>query len=248
MKDRDHVEIETKYDVADDVVLPSFMGINGVAAVEQPVEEHLDAEYFDTADHRLLRAGFTLRRRSGGGDAGWHLKLPRAAGGRLEVRRPLGRSTTRVPKALSDLATAHTRGRRLIPVARLQTRRTVHRLLAEDGGPLAEVADDHVLAETPGEAATSWREIEVELADTDGNELDEIGSELLDAVGERLRAAGATPSESSSKLARALGSPSVDGDAGSTRARYQVVGRRGRRRLPRRAGRQAVGARSRRAS
>ena len=214
MKDRDHVEIETKYVVADDVVLPSFMGINGVAAVEQPVEEHLDAEYFDTADHRLLRAGFTLRRRSGGGDAGWHLKLPRAppAGG----SRCAGPSVAPPPGCPRRSATWRrpTRaGRRLVPVARLQTRRTVHRLLAEDGGPLAEVADDHVLAETPGEAATSWREIEVEFADTDGNELDEIGSELLDAVGERLRAAGATLSESSSKLARALGSPSVDGGA-----------------------------------
>jgi hypothetical protein len=35
-----------------------------------------EADYYDTDDLRLIRGGITLRRRRGGDDAGWHLKLP----------------------------------------------------------------------------------------------------------------------------------------------------------------------------
>ncbi|WP_242418751.1 CYTH domain-containing protein, partial [Frankia sp. CpI1-P] len=36
----------------------------------------LDAVYYDSDDLRLARNQITLRRRTGGHDAGWHLKLP----------------------------------------------------------------------------------------------------------------------------------------------------------------------------
>ena len=36
----------------------------------------LEAVYYDTPNLRLLAEGVTLRRRTGGEDAGWHLKLP----------------------------------------------------------------------------------------------------------------------------------------------------------------------------
>ena len=39
----------------------------------EPTEFALSATYYDTADLRLARSGLTLRRRSGGTDAGWHL-------------------------------------------------------------------------------------------------------------------------------------------------------------------------------
>ena len=54
-------------------------------------ESDLSATYYDTADLRLLRSRMTLRRRRGGSDAGWHLKLPAGADSRDEVRHPLGR-------------------------------------------------------------------------------------------------------------------------------------------------------------
>jgi hypothetical protein len=86
-------EIERKYDAhgaagAMDAV-HSMIGVAGVAAVSEPAEEILDAVYYDTADLRLIRAGVTLRRRTGGEDAGWHLKLPAGADTRDEIRLPL---------------------------------------------------------------------------------------------------------------------------------------------------------------
>ncbi len=69
-------ETEQKYEVAGDVALPSFADLPRVATVSEPEQETLTAEYYDTDDLRLLKAGITLRRREGGSDEGWHLKLP----------------------------------------------------------------------------------------------------------------------------------------------------------------------------
>ena len=72
-------EIERKYDLAAggtaalDAVR-TMTGKTGVAAASRQGEQFLDAVYYDTADLRLIGAGITLRRRTGGGDAGWHLK------------------------------------------------------------------------------------------------------------------------------------------------------------------------------
>ncbi len=87
-------EIERKYDAAGAGVaaldaVKSMIGVAGVAAVSQQDEEILDAVYYDTKDLRLIRAGVTLRRRTGGEDAGWHLKLPAGADTRDEIRLPL---------------------------------------------------------------------------------------------------------------------------------------------------------------
>ena len=71
-------ETELKYEAGADAELPAFDGLPQVATAESAAEL-LVAIYYDTEDLRLLRAGITLRRRSGGHDAGWHLKLP--AGG-----------------------------------------------------------------------------------------------------------------------------------------------------------------------
>ena len=87
-------EIERKYDASPagtaalDAV-ESMIGVPGVAAVSQQDPEILDAVYYDTGDLRLVRAGVTLRRRTGGDDAGWHLKLPVGADTRDEIRIPL---------------------------------------------------------------------------------------------------------------------------------------------------------------
>ena len=69
-------ETEAKYDAPVGTALPHLDALPQVAGTSGPDEEQLEAEYYDTADLRLMRAGITLRRRRGGHDQGWHLKLP----------------------------------------------------------------------------------------------------------------------------------------------------------------------------
>ncbi|MFN8074770.1 MAG: CYTH and CHAD domain-containing protein [Kineosporiaceae bacterium] len=199
-----HVEIELKFDVDAAFALPDLLPLPEVDTLEQPKEQVLQATYFDALDLRLLRGRITLRRRTGGGDEGWHLKLPAAGRARLEVHRPLGRATRTVPPALVELVEPRVRGAALAPVVTMTTHRTVHRLLGPGGVELAEVADDTVTAEVlpsgPGEALeiSTWREIELELIDGD--------EALLEAASALLLRAGARPAGVGSKLARALGS------------------------------------------
>ncbi|MFE2427119.1 CHAD domain-containing protein [Streptomyces sp. NPDC059373] len=191
------LETERKYEADTDAELvgePDLTGLPGVAEVRTLEPAELDAVYFDTADLRLAAHRTTLRRRTGGDDAGWHLKLPTSqADTRTEVHAPLGKSAKKIPRRLAAEVAVLTRGHPLIPVVRLRnTRRRVH-LLDADGQALAEIAYDHVSAE-PGPA---WTETEVELL---------AGKPaLLDAVEERLTAAGLRRSTSPSKLAHALG-------------------------------------------
>jgi len=196
MAPTEQVEIETKYDVDQHAVLPALHELPGVAAVEQPVELHLEAVYFDTAGLDLARAKVTLRRRTGGEDDGWHVKLPISSGERLEIRHPLGRAARKVPIQVVRVVRVHVRDHELVPVVSLATRRIVHRLLDAEGEVLAEVSDDEVTSTVDG-ATESWREWEVELVN---------GSpDLLDAAAPSFLAAGASPASGPSKLARALG-------------------------------------------
>jgi len=204
-------ETETKYEAGADTALPRLDALPDVAATRGPDEQQLVAEYYDTADLRLLDAGITLRRRTGGGDAGWHLKLPAAPGSREEIRLPPGRAGRRVPAELANLVRARTRGAPLVPVAAITTLRQVTTLLGQHGESLAEVADDSVhavplLDESPAKdavpakvpgRATQWREIEVEL--TGGN------GALLAAADSLLRDSGLQRSGRSAKLERVLG-------------------------------------------
>ena len=194
-----HLEIEVKLDAGSDFVLPDLGGLPGVSAVEDDEVQQLEAVYLDSADLRLARHGTTFRRRTGGSDAGWHLKLPAAKQGRIEVRRAPGRSVQAVPPKLLGLVRVQLRGEPVAPVARISTRRTVRRLLGDGGIVLAEVADDQVTAEAIGDELTtdSWREIEVELVQGD--------PALLAAASSLLVEAGAARSGSASKLQRALG-------------------------------------------
>jgi CHAD domain-containing protein len=192
-----HREIESKFDVAEDLELSGLAGVARVSTLDGPIEQRLDAEYYDTADHRLAAAGIGLRRRTGGDDAGWHLKITESLGERIEVHRPLGRSN-RVPKALRDLVTVHVRDAELDPVARLHTQRRLHQLMDDSGAVIAEVADDEVRADNADGDQKCWREVEVELVDNDD-------SDLLEALGCILIDAGASPSTHRSKLERAIG-------------------------------------------
>jgi CHAD domain-containing protein len=195
-------ETERKYEAADGVELPGWADLAGVQSLVGPEELALEAVYYDTDDLRLARAGVTLRRRRGGDDAGWHLKLPMGGDDRDEVRVSDARAGRRrtPPAELVALTRSITRGRLVGPVAELATRRRRWRLTDDDGRVLVEVVDDHVSAHTLGASTSgiSWREVEVEL----GGYGD---PELLDRVEKRLLTAGVRRSGARSKLARLLG-------------------------------------------
>ena len=191
------LEIEQKFDVDTGFERPSFGGLAGVSAAE-PVLYHLSATYFDTADGRLAAAKITLRRRTGGTDEGWHLKLPERAGARREVHAPLGASEREVPGELAARVAEVTGGAPLAPIAVLDTERTVVTLAGPGGRVAAEVADDTVTATrlpARGEPLR-WREVEVEVPTAD--------PALQQAAAEALFAAGARPAGHGSKLARVL--------------------------------------------
>ncbi|MDI6098376.1 CYTH and CHAD domain-containing protein [Actinoplanes sp. NEAU-A12] len=206
-------ETERKYDVPETFELPDLAGVGAVTAVDGAETHDLDATYFDTEDLRLMRNRRTLRRRSGGNDAGWHLKTPGDGDGRTEHRLPASDSDE-VPDELTGLVRAIVRRRPLGPVARLRTHRVETPLRDADGRTLALVAQDRVLAESAG-AESVWQEVEVELVDG--------GPELLDEVERRLFAAGARPARGPSKVARALaGRLAAASGSGKTKTKTKV--------------------------
>ena len=201
----DHLEIERKFDVDPDFQRPDFAGVAPGVTAAAAVVHHLSATYFDTGDGRLAASKITLRRRTGGADEGWHLKLPAglasAAGysSRLEVQLPLATGGERdVPAAHASRVAEVTGGLPLAPIATLDTERTVVTLTGADGALLAEIADDRVSASrvpATGEPLR-WREVEVEVPSASPG--------LQQAVADLLFAAGARPAGHGSKLARLL--------------------------------------------
>lgn len=148
--------------------------------------------YFDTDDHRLARAGATLRRRVERGRGAWQLKLPRGAA-RLELEAPGGPAAP--PPDMLDLLTAYRRDRELQPVAKLRTHRSGIRV-TNGGGPVADVTVDLVAVMTGRRIARSFREIEAELVN---------GSErALQRIEKALRAAGARDGDGRPKVFQAL--------------------------------------------
>jgi inorganic triphosphatase YgiF len=202
--EQEQIETERKYDVEAGFVLPDLAGAGGAVSMSPPDVQRLEATYFDTDDLRLIGAHITLRRRTGGEDAGWHIKLPVGGDTRREVHFPLGPPSRVVPAEIAAEVARWSGGAPLRPVARLETRRTVRRLVGGSGDVLAEVADDQVTGSRPDPAdpaawrpQDTWREVEVELKSG--------APELLDAAAAGLAPVGATPSRSASKLARVLG-------------------------------------------
>ena len=196
----DHLETEQKYDADADFVLPELGGRRAA----EPKRIYLSATYFDTDDLDLIKHKITLRRRVGGDDEGWHLKLPVRKDTRQELHAPLDEgANSSVPARLADQVKDITAGQPLRPVAILDTERTVVTLPGPSGDPLVEVADDLVTAIRFGEPDSEpmkWREIEVEALSPDSG----AAAAMLESVGKVLREAGARPSASGSKLARVL--------------------------------------------
>ena len=132
-----HTEVERKFDVVESTVSPSFEGLSAVARVERSPSQQLEAVYFDTPGHDLAAHHVTLRRRTGGSDAGWHLKLPAGPDTRTEVRAPLddGAGGVGAGRICKDVVLAIVRDRPLGPVARISTDRTVDLLYRRRRAP-----------------------------------------------------------------------------------------------------------------
>lgn len=202
------LEVERKYEVDVSAALPgpeTFAAL-GLTA-EAPVVHELEAHYFDTPDLRLAQAGFVMRMRRGGKDAGWHLKERRPEG----VRELMWPPAEEVPEGLVAEVRARIGAdpKDCRAIAQLRTERTIVMLRDAVGREVVELADDRVLSEdrragwvegvAPGEVVRrAWREWEAEL-------MTGADAALLDAVEPVLLAAGAVHSPSPSKIARATG-------------------------------------------
>jgi CHAD domain-containing protein len=191
-------EVERKYETPAGFELPDLSDVPGVVIVDEPSLLQLDAIYFDTSDMRLADHHVTLRRRTGGHDAGWHVKRP-AGADRSESHEPLADGDDGVPATVAAQVADLTGGQPLEPVARIRNHRQERSIRGADGAVLALIAEDAVSADALADPPRNrqWRELEVELVDGP--------RALLDLIEAKLRSAGARPAASPSKLAQALG-------------------------------------------
>ncbi len=200
-------EVEAKFRVTADFRLPDLAGdgLTPHPADVEPERSTLRATYFDTGDLRLAREGVTLRRRTGGSDAGWHLKLPAPSSGpesRDEIQLP---DAPELPESLAELVTVYRRTVPLGPVATLRTERTTWPLHGPDGEQLGELVDDTVAVLGADDSiSATFRELEVEAAQGVADPID-----LLHRVGAVLVAAGAVGGEFTPKVVRALGAQAL---------------------------------------
>ncbi len=197
------IERESKLGVPPGYRLPPLHDVvEGVSPLARP-DVVLQATYYDTPDLRLARAGASLRYRS---DDGWTVKLPTEGQhegvlhrDELRVEGPAGS-----PPALAlELVRPFARSMPIGVVSRLRTLRRRVDLFDAAGVRLAEVDDDEVSVLDGRRVGARFREIEVEI-------FDEGASDLLRAVVERLRAAGAGDADPVPKVVRALGPRSLE--------------------------------------
>jgi CHAD domain-containing protein len=194
------IERELKLEADEGFVLPDLGG--------SPLETRVFiSTYHDTDDGSLARSGITLRRRHENGVSLWQLKLP-AEEGRRELEERGG--PAQPPERMLELLAAHRRNGDLHAVARLRTRRAG--VLA--GG--AEVTMDDVAILDGRRVTGSFREIEVELREGNGDSLSQLGRALRDA--------GARSGDSRPKLFRVLApDDGVSLDPVHARIREQLV-------------------------
>ncbi|MCD2185787.1 CYTH and CHAD domain-containing protein [Actinomycetospora soli] len=198
-------EVERKFEVSGVEVLDAAQvrDVLGHPVPEEPEERLQEAVYLDTDDRALHRDRVTFRRRTGGPDDGWHVKLPGVGDRREELRAPLTPTGSAPPPGIAALVRAFARGRPLAPVAELLVRRRAWEATDERGRVVAELVVDQVTARTldrGGDAGDlqAWQEIEVELGPA-------APAGFLDVVEERLAALGIRRSASASKVGRVLG-------------------------------------------
>ena len=199
-----HWEVESTFDVSTSADVPDLT-LGGELDARAEQVHHLSATYYDAEDLRLTRAKITVRRRTGGKDDGWHVKLPAvetSAGstGRTELTFPLTDSAD-VPDEVRTAVWGYARHDELIPIARIDNER--HETVVERGGSaIVEFCDDHVRGTRLRDgAAISWREWELELVDSErGGSVD-----VLSRLSAACLDAGASASPLASKLAKTIG-------------------------------------------
>lgn len=191
-----HREIERKLEVDDGWALPQLPKSIGVAQTLPSLV--LTATYYDTDDLRLARHHITLRRRVGGHDDGWHLKLPGGSDHARDEMQLQLHTAGDPPLSLVWLVLAFTRGATLSAVATLTNHRRPVQVTVADGSLLAEITDDDVNVVRNRVVTEQFREVEVEAADgrADAD---------LEPLVQWLIASGARPGSFASKAGRALG-------------------------------------------
>ena len=197
----DRIEREAKFTTWPGFVLPDLDRVLPSISAGARNEVPLDATYWDTPDLRLIRWGVTVRYRTEAGRGIWTVKLPSKANGSGILARPEHDFTgapSEIPARALDLVRAYARSTPLTPVARLQTHRRSARLFDPRGNRIAEIADDEVSVLDGDRVAARFREVELEVTE-------EAPEELLPALIERLRLAGAGQPDPTPKLVRALG-------------------------------------------
>ena len=203
-KTTSHREVERKLRVHAMFEMPDLCAAGVAERIETGEPFTMRAVYHDTAALTLFRWGITLRRREGGGDEGWHMKLPVAGADgstRDEIQVPLDAGEIgSVPGSLIEIVAPLLREQQVVPVVTLSTERTASLLIDQDGTPRAELVDDVVSILRDGRVVGAFREVEIEALDSD----DEAAMRMLDRAVSCLLAVGAEPS-SVSKAASALG-------------------------------------------
>jgi CHAD domain-containing protein len=194
-------ERELKFTPGPSFRMPDFADPDAGITTEPAETLRLQAAYFDTPDLRLARSGASLRYRN---DEGWTVKH-KVSSDLMLVRSEmhLGGEPGEPPEAAVDMVHALIRREPLALAARLNTVR--HRVVLRDraGAQLAELVDDEVSVLDGARLAARFRELEVEFTDL-------AEPELVEAIAQRLRAAGAGEPEQIPKIVRALGPRALD--------------------------------------
>lgn len=202
-------EIERKYDIERDQAAGIKLHEVSGFAVQEPTIQDMTAAYYDTEDYSLSGANVAVRRREGGSDDGWHVKY-KAGKVRGELHYEPLKTSNRMPAVLRKTLVGITLDQPLTPVATINTKRAEYPVLTEDGQQHAVLCVDFVCARDERAGVDrEWSECEVELGSS------ELSKKQTKAVFAAIEAvlfeAGAVPSASPAKIARALGQGPQDG-------------------------------------
>lgn len=167
----DQLEVEWQYAALDTRPVLRWLQsgqVPGYSVVPAGVKE-LDDTYFDTADWRVHKAGYTCRVRLKGADAELTLKSMANPSGGMRTRRELteglsspSEAPARAPGPCGAALRAVAGRAVLDPLFRLQTRRQLF-MLSDDQGPLGEVALDDTSIPVGEDTPVRLARVEVEV-------------------------------------------------------------------------------------
>jgi CHAD domain-containing protein len=203
------IKLETPENELDETELDATVAAVDGLRIERVDVRVLTAHYYDTDDVRLARWGCSVRHRD---DEGLTVKLPVGRSGsevtrdEVHIDSDLPGGAERPPDDALRLVEPFLRGERVNHVATLVTHRRAL-VLSANGVTLGELTDDRVRIDRPGrsiandDGPTAFHELELEFAGAGSDNVDDVASDLVDA----LESIGCVPAASSSKVARALG-------------------------------------------